>query len=149
EILIGYIIPFHYLGMEYLKNSGRNSQSRRPLLCSFKDVYIIKTQRDYKAIYKIKDRTPSKGYALFSCSQSHSYGTVVLLIPKRSNDSLDKNSRLSLVQCKCLGDMTAMDLPMSRNYFDQIDREYLKQAVNLSRSAPLKMTAFSVGCVIV
>jgi len=38
---------------------------------------------------------------------------------------------------------------MSQNYFDQIDIQYLKQAVDLSRSAPPKMTAFSVGCVIV
>ncbi len=37
---------------------------------------------------------------------------------------------------------------MSRNCFDQIDIEYLKQAANLSRSAPSKMTSFSVGCVI-
>ncbi len=38
---------------------------------------------------------------------------------------------------------------MSQNNFDQIDIAYLKQAVDLSRSAPLVMTAFSVGCVIV
>jgi pyrimidine deaminase RibD-like protein len=38
---------------------------------------------------------------------------------------------------------------MSQNFFDQIDIAYLKQTVHLSRSAPLKMTAFSVGCVIV
>ena len=37
---------------------------------------------------------------------------------------------------------------MSRNSFDQIDIEYLKQAVKLSWSVPSRMTSFSVGCVI-